>query len=624
MENRERKIKLALYIFFAAVIFFAINTISSYTLTRYDVDLTEDKAFTLSEGSANIVKSVNEPITLRFFFSNKLTSGIPIAKAYANRIRGVLEQYVSKSDGKITLEVIDPEPFSDDEDKAVSYGIKGMDIDQMGTKVYFGLAATNSVDQTRVIPFFALEREKFLEYEIARIVYDLGTQKKKKIGAISSIQMGSGPLMGIPGLGGSSWLITEQLTQVFNVEDLTDKVTSIPKDIDVLMVVQPRNFSEDTLYAIDQFVMGGGNVVVFADPYSETAGNNAEERKFSDNFDAMLKSWGVSIDKDRFVADRMAARKYDKDKDPNGMPKFDVVDYLAWINLHDDSINRDDVTTATIKNINMNVAGAIEATGDSSIEIKPLIKSSKKSMKMPVSIVVPTPDPNKLLSQFVSDEKEYNLAVRITGKFSSAFPSRVGIPGHIAAANKPGNIILVADTDMLRDETWASTQEFQGYKLVTTTSDNAGFVTNSLDYLSGSSDLIGLRGRGAAKRPFSRVVKLQHDAEEKYLTKEQELKNRLADTERRLGQLQQMAQAQAGSELLYKSEQQLEIKNFTDDMGKIKKELRKVQGELRKGIESLGTVIKFINIWMMPLLVMAFAVFILLIKSSDVRRKYKG
>jgi ABC-type uncharacterized transport system involved in gliding motility auxiliary subunit len=620
MENP--KVKVALYIVIAAVLFFTVNLIASLTLTKYDIDLTEDRLFTLSAGSKNILKDIKEPITIRFFFSNKLASGIPIVKSYAARIRGVLDQYVSNSNGKITLKMIDPEPFSDDEDAAVSYGVKGMEVDQMGTKVYFGMSATNSVDETRVIPFFALEREKFLEYEIARTVYDLANPKKKKIGTISSIQMGSAPLMGIPGLGGSSWLIVQQLAQVFDIKDMdAAKVTKIPDDIDVLMVVQPKGFTPEALYAIDQYVLKGGNVVVFADPDSESVGVNADEKTFSEEFNVMLKSWGVEMDRNKVVADRMAARKYEKgNDDPN---KFTSVDYLAWLNLTESNINRDDVTTSMLKSIYMNTAGSIEIVGGEGLEITPLIKSNKKAMKVLVGSVLPTPDPNKLLREFVSDNKEYPLAVRIAGSFKSAFPQMAGNQDYIAASTKPGNIILVADTDMLRDETWAKTQEYQGYKLVTTTSDNAGFVTNALDNLSGTSDLIGLRGRGASKRPFTKVEQLQHEAEERYLSKEQELKDKLANTENKLGSLQQMAKAEAGNELAYKAEQQEEIRRFSDDTVKIKKELRQVQGELRKGIENLGSIIKFINIWLMPLLVMAFAVFLLVMKNSTIRRYKK-
>jgi ABC-type uncharacterized transport system involved in gliding motility auxiliary subunit len=615
MENKQAKIKVALFIVIATILFITINLISNIALTRYDADLTEDRLFTLSQGSKNILKDIKEPITFRFFFSNKLASGFPVIKNYAARVKGVLEQYVAASNGKITLKVIDPEPFSDEEDMAAAYGVKGMEIDQMGSKAYFGLSTTNSVDETRVVPFFALDREKFLEYEIARTVYDLANPKRKKIGAISSIRMGTAPLMGIPGLGDSSWLIVQQIGQIFDVKDIDAKNVQIPDDIDVLMVVQPKDFSDEALYAIDQYIMKGGNVVVFADPDSETVGINAEEKTFSENFNVMLKSWGVEMDRNKFVADRLAARKYEKEgDDPN---KFTSVDYLAWINLTDQNINHDDVVTNILKSIYMNTAGSIEAIGVEGIEVTPLIHSSKKSMKVPVANVLPAPDPNKILREFVPENKEYNLAVRISGKFKSAFPDK----GGIAESSKPANIILVADTDMLRDENWAKTQDFKGYKVVNPTSDNAGFVNNALDNLTGSSDLIGLRGRGASKRPFTKVDELKHEAEERYLSKEQELKDSLANTESKLAQLQQMAQSEAGNALQYKAEQQSEITKFSDDAVKMKKELRKVQGELRKGIESLGTVIKFINIWLMPLLVMGVAVLLLVMKNSKVRRK---
>lgn len=622
MVKNENRMKVLMYVAIALVLFFSINLIGGQALTRFDIDMTEDNLFTLSQGSVDIVEKQKEPITLRFFFSNKIANGIPIAKAYAARIRGLLEEYVAHSDGRITLQVIDPEPFSEEEDIAKSYGIKGIEIDQRGTLLYLGLSATNSVDDTQVIPFLELDRERFLEYEVSRMIFDLANPKRKKVGVIASQKLGTGPLLGIPGLGGSDWLIVQKMRETFDFEDLGAEITKVPDGIDVLMVVQPKAFSDELLYAIDQYVLKGGHVMMFVDPNKEGAGTgDPNDRGFDGNALKLLASWGVRIDPNRVVADRQAARKYEND----GAPKDDwnTVEYLAWLNLHDDNLNREDLTTSMLKTLYINSAGAIETIEGTDMKITPLVKSNSKAMMIPIGMVRPSPQPAVILRQFVPDNKEYTLAARIEGMAKSAYPERASTPGHIAASKDPINLVLVADMDILADKVWASTREVQQYKIVTQLSDNASFITNVLDQLSGTNELISLRGRGTSKRPFTKVQQLRHTAEERYLSKEQELKDKLAATEKRLEELQKMAKAQAGNSLSYKLEQQAEIKRFTDELAKDRKDLRTVQSELRKEIETLGGVLKFINIWMMPLLIIGFAVFLFIMKGAETRRKYE-
>lgn len=620
MEKNSRKFKVAYYVAVAVILLFAVNIISSLAFTRYGIDLTSDKSFTLSEGSDKILKEINEPVTLRFFFSNKTASGIPVLKSYAARIRGLLEGYVSASGGKIKLEVIDPEPFSDDEDKAVAYGIKGVDIDQMGTKAYLGLVMTNSVDDARIMPFISLDKEKFLEYEITKSIYDLANPKKKVIGVLSSIEMGTAPLMGIPGMGGAKWYVLQQLSQAFEVKDMGKVLTEAPKDVDVLMVVQPRELSNETLYAIDQYILGGGRAIFFIDPNREGAGTgNPNDRLFSHGINRLFNSWGINISGDIVIADRNAARKYDKGADTENQWKY--VDNITWLNLHDDAINRDDIITGQLKNININTAGSIEPFGESEVVVTPLLTTSKMSQKLAASDIGISPDVNAMLRNFVPDNKSYILAARLSGKAKTAFPE-MRDAGHLVESKEPINVVIVADTDLLRDDVWSKTQDVQGYTVVSAIADNSAFVTNAIDNLSGTEALINLRSKGAAERPFTKVIELKRKAEERYLAKEQELKDRLAATENRLGELKQMAEEAAGSRLEYQAEQQAEIRRFSSQVEETRKELRNVQGELRKDIEKLGSILKFINIWLMPIIIVVFAIFIFVANSA--RKNKKG
>lgn len=623
MKKDMHKYRVFPYIVIAVILFFSVNVIGSLSLTKYDIDLTQGGMFTISKGSKEILDNMEEPVTLQFFYSNSVSNGIPILKSNAARIRGLLEDYEKYSNGHIKLNIIDPKPFSDEEDLAVSYGIKGLPIDQMGTNAYLGLVASNSVDAIKAIPFFALEREKYLEYEISRMIYDLNNPERKKVGFISSIQMGSGPMMGIKALGGESdWLIVQQIKQIFDVVDLGVSAVNIPADIDVLMVVQPKDFSNETLYAIDQYVMKGGKVLLLADPNKESGGTgDPDDRSFSASANKLFSAWGIKIDNHSVVADRVAARKFDKGSNPK--ETWNVVNYLPWLNLREQNVNKEELITSLLKSININSAGFIDIVEASGVDIVPLIQSNEDAMIIPVTKIRPSKDPEELLRNFVSDGKKYTLAARISGNLQTAFPENRAMAGHLESENGEANIIVIADTDILLEENWAVMNDYEGQKVANITSDNASFVMNCLDQLGGNSELMSIRGGGALSRPFTVVESLRRKAEERFVQKQEELTQKLAQTEKKLSDLQKMAQTDVEKSLLYKKEQQIEIRRFTDEMVKIKKNSRVLKGDLRENIDSLGSLIKFINIWLVPIIISCFAIFIFMIKSSGTNRKYQ-
>ncbi|MDB2414285.1 Gldg family protein [Rickettsiales bacterium] len=594
------KSKHSSYIILAAfILFFSINIIGRYGLDKYDFDFTEEGIFTLSDGTKNILAKVEEPIKFRLFFSNKLANGIPNLKSYALRVRGILEKYASYSNDNITLEVIDPEPFSDEEDLAVSYGLNGVKIDQIGTKLYFGLVATNSVDDVQSIPFFHFNREKFIEYDLSRLVYELANPKNIKIGILSTIPMQGSPMMGIPGMGGKDWGILSQLRKMFLVENIAQNTEEISKDIDVLMLVQPQNLSEETLYAIDQYVLSGGKAMIFADPNVELTSIEPDKRGFSKNINRLFSSWGVAISPETVVGDRLLVRDVKFDSVAKG-----VVGNITNIALTQDNIDREDITTSMLKTIIMSSAGAIRETKNHETKITPLLYSSNEAMEVSVDKVVGASDSNLLLREFAAQNESYVMAARITGPASTAFPHHNVKANHISKSKTPINVVLITDVDMLRDDLWVEYQRFSDFTIARPISDNGAFVVNLADHLSGSSDLIGLRGRAVTTRPFDVVDDLKRKAEKKFLAKEDELKIKLARTERRLAQIQKDAQNSSGGISVYKAKQQDAIKQFTDQMTDIRKELRGVRGELRKDIESLGDWLKFINIILVPLLIL--------------------
>jgi len=616
MKNELFRFKTISLIIAGVLMLFAINLIGNTALKKYDIDFTQDSIFALSKGTKNILGTIHEPVTFRFFYSRRASNGYPTLKSHAERIRGILERYASISDGNIKLEIIDPEAFTDDEDLAVGYGIKGIDLGNGQDKLYLGLAISNAKDDTRSIQFFHPDRQRFVEYEVTKAIYDLQQQKRRVVGLLSTVEMESKPMMGIPGLGGGQkWLLLEQLSQSFDIVNIDKTANKIPADVDVLMLVQPKDLSIDTMHAVDQYVLAGGKAMVFVDPYKEGVGTgNQEDRTFSPEFNKLLGAWGVEISPDNVVADRKAARPVQQGEEGKGK-----VDYIAWLNIGQNGLNKEDITTSILKNVNFATAGAITDLKTSGINVTPMIKTSTESMLISRSTLGGAPDPNKLLSSFVSEHKEYTIAAKLGGKVKSAFPEMSGATGHLSESKGDINVILVADTDILRDEVWAQTQDIQGYKVVMQNGDNSAFVNNTMEFLSGSEDLISLRGRGAANRPFKVVDDLKKKAEEQFLTKEKELKDRLAATEERLAALKKQAEAQAGNKLIYQSQQQQEISAFTDQMAQTRKELRSVQFELKKDVDRLGSILKFINILLMPLLISMFAVFVFMFKGFEAK-----
>lgn len=611
-------VKVASTIAVTVILFFALNVIGNSSLKQYDVDFTEDNIFALSKTSKDIIRDIAEPVTLRFFYSRQSTNGFPALKSHAERIRAVLERYVSASHGKIKLQVIDPEAYTDDEDLAVGYGIKGIDLNNgAGDKLYLGLAISNSRDDTRAIPFFHPDRQRFVEYEITKAVYDLIQQKRPVIGLLTSLEMISQPMLGIPGLGGGQgWLFLEQLKQGFEISVIEKAATSIPDNIDVLLIAQPNGFNPELLFAIDQYVLKGGKTVVFADPNREgvVASGNQEDRAYGPEFTSLLSSWGVEISRDTIVTDRNAARQTATGAEAQGK-----VDNISALSIGQDGLSPDDITTSLLKNINFSTAGSINdlKTG---MSVTPLIHTSTQSMRINVSVIKGAPDANMLLSNFVPDNKEYTLAARISGKAKSAYPHRASEPGILGESKGDINLVVVADTDLLRDDSWAKLQDIQGYKVAMQNADNGPFVNNIMELMSGSNELIALRGRGAASHPFTVVEDIKKKAEERYLAKEKELKDRLAATEAQLADLKRQADSQAGDKLAYQSQQQQAIAAFTDQMVQIRKELRGVQHELKKDVDRLGSILKFLNIILMPLLISMFAVFVFVFRGMQARK----
>ncbi|OQW94600.1 MAG: hypothetical protein BWK79_05375 [Beggiatoa sp. IS2] len=620
----NRKLLTTSGLLMAVALFLAVNIASNVGLKSARLDLTEGRLYTLSSGSKNILKQITEPMTLRFYFSQKLANSLPGISSYAIRVRELLEEYQRIAGNNLKLQVIDPEPFSEEEDRAVAYGLQGVPIDDSNNTFYFGLAGSNSTDDEETITFFQPNREEFLEYDLTQLVYRLAHPKQKIVGIMSSLPMqgNSSPLA--TQTRSQPWMMVEQIRQLSQVRTLETNVDKIPEDINVLMIVHPKNFSDSTLYAIDQFVLHGGKAMVFVDPYSEAdnppsdpnnplAGMNAPRHS---TLGSLFEAWGVELLQGKVVGDLQTAQKVQVRKQSRSA----VVNYPVWMDLSTkEYFNKEDIVTNNLGNVVLATAGSLTKKGEVGTTFVPLIESSDKSAEIETTKLGMFSDPEELSRSIKPAGKKFTLAARITGKVKTAFPNgkpkpqedknseptRVEPPPteeqSLTESAEPINVIVVADTDLLEDQRWVQVQNFLGQRIAIPQAANATFVTNALDNLSGSNDLISVRSRGGFARPFTRVEVIQQQAEQQFREKEKQLQAQLQETDRKIRELQN--KKQEGNKLVLSAEQQQEIANFRNEKIKIRKELRNVQHELQKNIENLESWMKFINIGLMPLLV---------------------
>lgn len=619
-----------------AVLFIAVTLFSNALLSGLRIDLTENKLYTISQGTRNILANIDEPINLYFFFSDRATENIQQIRMQAVRVRETLEEFAADSGNKINLQVIDPLPFSEEEDQASGFGLEAASAGG-GDSIYFGLAGTNSVGDTEIIRFFDREKETFLEYDLARLIHTLSNPKKPVIGLLSTLPMNRRFDMEARRMI-NPWVITSQVEQLFEVRQLDGATPIIDPDIDVLMLVHPKNLSTDTLYAIDQYVLRGGKALLFIDPNAEADIPDADPSNPYAAMSAnrmsqpgpMLNGWGVRLDLTRVVADHQLALQVTTQM--GGSP----VSHFGFLGMTAEQFNHTDVVTAALDSINVATAGAIDIVEDSGLTVEPLLRSSHDSSLMESEQFRFLPDPAALYNSFIPDEESHIIAARITGPATTAFPN--GRPGaenqdaepdgesagdnastsHLSESDGPINVILVADTDLLSDRFWV--QELPsmfGQRLHSAFANNGDFVINALENLTGSSDLISIRGRASYSRPFIRVQRLEREADERFRLKEQELQGELAETERKLSDLQ--SSRQDDNLLLLTDEQRAEIERFQQEKLRIRKELRQVRRSLDEDIERLGLILKVINIALVP-----FLLTLLALASVVIRRRQRA
>jgi ABC-type uncharacterized transport system involved in gliding motility auxiliary subunit len=610
-----------------AAILVGINVLVDTRLANAQLDLTQQHLYTLSKGTRTIIDGLKEPVTLRLYYSRALGTRIPAYGAYADRVRQMLLQYASLARGKVKIEFYDPEPFSDTEDHATAYGLQGVPVDNSGEQVYFGLAGSNLLDDERTIAFFQADREPFLEYDLTKLIYELSNPTRPVVGVMSSLPLDGDPramMMRNPDAGGQPYASMLQLRQTVTVKNVPLDAQIIDPDIKVLLLAQAQNLSDPTLYAIDQFVMRGGRLMVMVDPDNEEQNvpdpqTGAPPASTSSDLPKLFAAWGIEYDPTKVVADLTGAWRV------RGSPSDQVqaVDYIAWFNIRD-GIAHDDPATADLSQVTVASTGFIAKKPGSDIEFSPLLSTDNQSEVLPVATVKDNPDPAAILAAFKPDGQRRVIAARIRGVLKSAFtgppplPAGVkradGMPNFKAQTDGPANMVVVADTDLLADRFWVRTQNFFGQQTATPFSDNGPFVANLIGTLSGSDALIGLRSRGTSVRPFTLVDDMQQKAEAHYRQTEKALQAHLDETQKKLTDLRSGQGDAAGSAVLT-DEQRAAIDDLRRDVATTRNQLRGVQLELRRDISNLQNELRLFDIVMVPAILAIIAVVLGIVRS---------
>ena len=612
-----------------AVLFLAVVMLSNVGLRGLRVDLTQNRLYTLSPGTRQVLAELNEPVNLYFYFSREAAAKqAPLLMPYATRVREFLEELAARSNGKIHLRIVDPQPFSDDEDRAAEFGLQSLQSGG-GDALYFGLTGTNSTDGRSAIPSFQADREEFLEYDVAKLINELGTPKKPVIGVMSTLGM-QGQFNPMTGQMGDPWPIYTQLEELFTLHSLTPDVDHIDKDVDVLLLVHPKQLPPKTLYAIDQFVMRGGRVLLFLDPNAgaDTSGQDPSNpmagmmANHSSDLEPLLKAWGVDYDPTKVIGD------LDLGLEVRTNAQSPPVRHIGILGLGREDMDQKDVVTASLEKINLATAGSLAARAGAKTTFEPLLLSSASAAPIPAQRFNALTDPSTLRDGFKPTGTRYALAARVTGPVESAFPqgpppdekAAAGPPAaHLAKSAQPANIVIVADTDLLMDYMWVQTREVFGQRVAQAFANNGDLVANILDNLSGSTALISVRGRATFSRPFERVEALRRQADDRLRSKALELQTELQQTESKLTDLQNKRNDQ--SSLALSPEQEAELKKFVAEKARVRKELRETQRGLDVDIDRLDSWLKVINMAIAPLCVAVVGVIILSLRR---RRRTTG
>ncbi len=636
-----KKIQTFFFSVFGIAAMLAILVAVNFILSglRVRKDLTEDKVYTLSDGTREILKKIDTKVKIRFYYTQKENQMPVMLKNYARRIEDLLVEYRQAAPKFIEIEKLDPQPDTDAEDSANLDGVDGQMI-QTGEKIYLGVSIS-SLDQKVALPFLSPDRERQLEYDLSRAISRVARPEKPVVGVMSALPVfGQAPnpmmmRMGQQGQQQPEWTAISELKQDFEVKEIEMTAGEIPSDVTVLVVIHPRGITEATEYAIDQFLMRGGRLIAFLDPISiidrqNTGGNPmmGGGPQTSSGLDRLTKAWGLNFDKGKVVADSQFVSRMMRGNQVENAP--------AVLSLTAEAVSTNDIATGEIDSLLLPFAGSFSGTVVAGLTQTVLLHSSKASQI--VDGFMAQMGGQSILQNFQPSNTEQSLAVKLTGKFKTAFPD--GKPGatpdvkkdgdekkddgkkaeHLKEGKEEGAVVLVADSDMLFDQFCVRVQNMLGMRIVTPMNANLTFLQNVVEQLSGDSSLINTRTRGIKQRPFTLIAKMQNEAQDKFRSRIKELEDSLQETQRRLNELQRTKE-DANQRFILSPEQKKELENFRQKQVDTNKELKNLRKDLRREIVSLQNKLKWVNIAGMPVVVTVFGLLLGFIKRQRTAAK---
>jgi len=615
MKKYESLIYSAAGLLALFVLLIAVNSLASRAPLR--LDLTDGRLHTLSEGTKKLLRSLESPVKVKLYVSP--AEQVPVQlRAYAQRVEDMVREFKSYAGANLVIEKYRPKPDSEEEDAAQLDGIETQQL-LTGESFYLGLAVTQ-LDRKHAIPALSPQRERLLEYDLARAIARVAAAQRPVIGVMAGLPVFGERFNPFTRQGSEPWVLANELRRDYEVRQIPLLTEAIDKDISVLLLIHPRDLSEATEYALDQFVMRGGKLIAFVDPYTyvdQIPGPMGMSAGASSSTLARLfKAWGIEMATGKVIADVVYASGQGARYTP------------TVLTLNRTAFHRDDVATAQIETLLYAFGGAFEVKPVEGLQATELLKSSPNSML--VDSLVATVSGDAAMKGFVPENRERALALRLSGRFPSAFPDgppkapasandakkAAAAAPHLARSATENTVVVVADVDMLHDVAAVEVQEVFGRKIIVPSNGNLAFALALVEQASAGDALASLQSRAAAFRPLTVVRQMEAEAQKQYFGRLKALEDERQKTVERLNELQRARGTATKSAQILTPEQQAELENLRRKAAETQLELKELRKNLRRDAEALVFWTKVANIALMPALVTIFGIAIALVRRA--------
>ncbi len=594
---------------------FFVNLITSAYSTR--VDLTEDRTFTLSAGSIRIIKKLDEPVTLELFVSRSDVKLRPYLESYSRRIETLLREYAAASEGKIKLVVTDPKPDTKDEQRAQRFALNAMNT--ANGAAYFGLTAQQA-DTVKAINFFDPAREKFLEYDLSKLITAAARLEKPKLVIINTLAINNSlPQGGQQQQAGPADVLLSELGQTFEVVTLSNQAPELPAGTTAVALIHPHHLADKLAYAVDQFLLNGGSVFVAADPLSRFQKFQQGGMPFSlaplamgaSSDPALLQAWGVNVELNSVLGDSQRSVPI---RSGRGEPML----YPPAFSVGPEDISKDSALTTNFKEISFMEAGEINLMpgAEKRLQTEKLVTLSGPNAGTIETGVANAGPFEKAAEVFKSDGRVHLIGASFTGTFPTAFPQGAPIDktkpeeksenkekktaAHLTTSAKPGRLIVFADSDFMLDPFTVRQRQANGQIVAEEINDNLKLVLNIMETLGGSDELVTIRSKGTSLRPFKVVDQMQRSAQKRYQAQLDKIEKSIEETQAKLNEIMQRSGADPSKGLVITPEMQKEIEKFQKRADELAEERRIIRRGLSEDVNSLGRRLQILNLLIGP------------------------